>query len=103
MPPPYALERGHQCGTLDFVEWDAMKSSPIKSLVVIFLAPLFIGLASQAQDSHFSPNDQQIPAPDCLSAAKDLWLAGSKLCTAAAHDPGLADIRHWRDERRIRS
>ena len=102
MPPPYALERGHQCGTLDFVEWDAMKSSPIKSLVVIFLAPLFIGLASQAQDSHFSPNDQQIPAPDCLSAAKDLWLAGSKLCTAADHEAWLADIRHWRDERRIR-
>ncbi len=58
-------------------------------------------LASIAQDSHFSPNDQQIPAPDCL-AAKDLWDAASKPCTLADHESWLADIDHWRKERRIR-
>ncbi len=55
-----------------------------------------------AQDSRFSPADQQIPVPDCLSSAKDLWTAGAKLCSPSDHESWLADIRHWRDERRIR-
>jgi iron(II)-dependent oxidoreductase len=80
-----------------------MKSTPIRYVVAIFLALFFTGPASHAQDSHFSPNDQQIPAPECLSAAKDLWIASSKLCTPADHEAWLTDIRHWRDERRIRT
>jgi iron(II)-dependent oxidoreductase len=63
---------------------------------------LLASVISFAQDSRFSPNDQQIPVPECLSAAKDLWLAGSKLCSESEHEPWLADIRHWREERRIR-
>jgi gamma-glutamyl hercynylcysteine S-oxide synthase len=59
-------------------------------------------VVSRAQDSRFSPKDQQIPVPECLSAAKDLWLAGPRLCTESEHESWLADIRHWRDERRIR-
>jgi len=70
--------------------------------VVIFLVPLLASVISQAQDSHFSPGDQQIPVPDCLSAARDLWLSGARLCSAAEHEAWLADINHWRDERRIR-
>ena len=66
-------------------------------VVLTFLA----SLTSIAQDSHFSPNDQQIPVTDCLSA-KDLWDASSKPCTLADHESWLADINHWRDERRIR-
>ena len=69
-----------------------MKSTLIRFLVGILLA----SLASHAQDSHYSPNDQQIPVPDCLSV-KDLWLSGVKFCTQADHDSWLADIRHWRD------
>jgi formylglycine-generating enzyme required for sulfatase activity len=80
-----------------------MKASQIRLVVVLFL-PLFpASLTSQAQDSHFSPNDQQIPVPECLSAAKDLWTAGAKLCTQTEHESWLADIHHWRDERRIRT
>jgi formylglycine-generating enzyme required for sulfatase activity len=75
-----------------------MKSPLVRIVVVMLLACV----VSRAQDSRFSPNDQQIPVPECLSAAKDLWLAGSKLCTQAEHESWLADIRHWREERRIR-
>ena len=75
----------------------------MKSLLIRFsIVIIFASLISQAQDSHFSPTDQQIPVPDCLSAARDLWLSGARLCTAAEHESWLADIRHWRDERRIR-
>jgi len=75
-----------------------MKSQQIRFLVVIF----FVSVIAQTQDSRFSPNDQQIPVPDCLSAAKDLWTADAKLCTQTEHESWLGDIRHWRDERRIR-
>ena len=73
--------------------------SPLARLVVVMLLACVV---SRAQDSHFSPNDQQIPVPDCLSAARDLWLTSSRLCTESEHESWLADIRHWRDERRIR-
>jgi formylglycine-generating enzyme required for sulfatase activity len=33
---------------------------------------------------------------------KDAWEGGSAPCTQNEHDSWLADIRHWRDERRIR-
>src|ERR1700689_4853891 len=79
-----------------------MTSTQIRSAVAIFLALFLAIITSAAQDSHFSPNDQQIPAPECLSAAKDLWIAGVKLCTPSDHETWLADIRHWREERRIR-
>ncbi len=84
--------------TPEFVEWDAMKAATLQLIAMILLAGIF----SSAQDSRFSPNDQQIPVPDCLAAAKDLWLANSKLCTETEHESWLADIHQWRDERRIR-
>ncbi len=57
-----------------------------------------------AQDSNYRPSEQQIPAPACANAvAKDLWVPGSTLCAPGEHGAWLADIRHWRDERRIRT
>ena len=56
---------------------------------------------SSAQDSHFSPVGQQIPVPECLMM-KGLWEGGSKPCSQTEHDAWLADITHWRVERRIR-
>jgi iron(II)-dependent oxidoreductase len=76
-----------------------VKLQRIQIVVVIFLASLI----ASAQDTRFQPTDQQIPAPDCLSVAvKDLWFPGSKLCGPNEHEAWLADISHWRDERRIR-
>jgi len=73
--------------------------SPLIRITVVMLLSCIV---SRAQDSRFSPNEQQIPVPECLSAAKDLWLSGSKQCSETEHESWLADIRHWRDERRIR-
>jgi iron(II)-dependent oxidoreductase len=71
----------------------------IQLVVVLFLA----SFVARGQDTRFQPADQQIPAPDCLSVAvKDLWFPGSKLCGPNEHEAWLADITHWRDERRIR-
>jgi len=56
---------------------------------------------SSAQDSHYSPKGQQIPVPECLTM-KGLWEGGSKPCSQTEHEAWLADITHWRMERRIR-
>ena len=73
---------------------------------IVIAAALFVvnsALISTAQDTHFAPTDQQIPVPECVGVAvKDLWFPGSKLCGAGEHEVWLADITHWRDERRIR-
>jgi formylglycine-generating enzyme required for sulfatase activity len=73
--------------------------SPLVGFIVVMLC---VCADAPAQDSRFSPNEQQIPVPECLSAAKDLWSTSSKLCSETEHESWLVDIRHWRDERRIR-
>jgi iron(II)-dependent oxidoreductase len=64
---------------------------------------IFLGAASLtfAQDSHYRPDRQQIPTPSCLEM-KGAWEGGSKPCSVKDHQEWLADIRHWRAERRIR-
>ncbi len=69
-------------------------------LHVALMAP-FVATICYAQDSHFRPKNQQIPVPECLTM-KSLWEGGSKPCTQNEHDAWLADITHWRNERRIR-
>ena len=70
-----------------------------------FLQLAFVSLAvatiCSAQDSSFRPKGQQIPVPACLTM-KGLWEGGSKPCSQTEHESWLADIAHWRIERRIR-
>lgn len=66
-----------------------------------FAAFIAAGVLASAQDSKFPPKYQQIPVPECLTM-KDLWENGSKPCTQNEHEAWLADIAHWRNERRIR-
>ncbi|HTC48568.1 MAG TPA: SUMF1/EgtB/PvdO family nonheme iron enzyme [Candidatus Aquilonibacter sp.] len=67
----------------------------------VIIALLVTACAVSAQDSHFRPDRQQIPTPGCL-VMKGAWEGGSTPCTQNEHDSWLADIRHWREERRIR-
>ena len=60
----------------EFVEWGAMKSKLLRSVVAMLLASVI----AHAQDSRFPPTGQQIPVLECL-AVKDLWTGGVKLCS----------------------
>ena len=55
-----------------------------------------------AQDTHYAPVGQQIPPPPCLTLGR-AWEGGWYTpCTALTHQQWLAEITHWRAERRIR-
>jgi len=73
-----------------------MRSVLLHTAFLVFAAAVI-----SAQDSHYRPKNQQIPVPDCLSM-KGLWEGGSKPCSQTEHQAWLADINHWRSERRIR-
>ena len=69
------------------------------SLLILTIA---LPLTVPAQDSAYSPRSQQIPVPDCMNL-HNAWEGGLAAgCSPATHDRWLADITHWRDERRIR-
>jgi iron(II)-dependent oxidoreductase len=42
----------------------------------------------------------QIPSPPCLTMT-GIWMGGSASCTPATHRDWIAEITHWRTERRI--
>ncbi len=74
-----------------------MKSGLLRTAVLVLL----FGTIASAQTTHFAPKVQQIPVPECLMM-KGLWEGGSKPCTQNEHEAWIADITHWRMERRIR-
>jgi iron(II)-dependent oxidoreductase len=67
----------------------------------VAVAFVTLSLLLTGQDTQFHPDDQLIPTPACLDM-KGAWEGGSTPCTQDEHETWLADIRHWRDERRIR-
>ncbi len=67
----------------------------------VFFLVVAVAAISSAQDSHFRAKGQQIPVPDCLTM-KGLWEGGSRPCSQTEHQAWLADIAHWKSERRIR-
>src|SRR5712664_1557153 len=44
---------------------------------------------------------RQIAGPKCLEM-RGAWEGGSSACTPEDHETWLADVTHWRNERRIR-
>jgi formylglycine-generating enzyme required for sulfatase activity len=66
----------------------------------IIVAAMWTAIAA-AQDTKSAPNGQQIPPPSCLTL-KGAWEGGYTPCTDATHQQWLADLSHWRTERRIR-
>ncbi len=55
-----------------------------------------------AQDTAYEPRGQQIPPPDCMNLHNAWEGAAASGCPANTHQRWLADITHWRAERRIR-
>jgi formylglycine-generating enzyme required for sulfatase activity len=67
----------------------------LAALAAFCLAPLF------AQDTQNRAAGQLIPGPACLTGG-GIGRGGAPPCTAFTHREWLADIAHWRTERRIR-
>src|SRR5271167_4472359 len=72
-----------------------------KGFVYVGCFALFAVSPGLAQDTQFAPKGQQIPGPGCL-VAHPPWEGGSTPCTDTTHKGWLADVTHWRFERRIR-
>jgi gamma-glutamyl hercynylcysteine S-oxide synthase len=66
------------------------------------LATAFCIAGLSAQDTFNAPRGQQIPPPACFTI-RGAWEGGYSPCTPASHADWLADISHWRMERRIRT
>jgi len=72
-----------------------LTASPLTFVVVL------LALQASAQDTHYAPIGQQIPAPGCITQ-RGAWEGGSKACTPDDFEAWLKDITHWRTERKIR-
>ena len=66
------------------------------------LAAVFV-LGAAAQDTQYAPRNQQIPVPECMNMHFPWESAAVSQCPPSTHERWLAEIRHWRDERRIRT
>jgi iron(II)-dependent oxidoreductase len=67
----------------------------------------FLASTVHSQDTNYAPENQQIPPPSCFTAETN-WQELHRgqqpaVCDQAALQNWLADVRHWRDERRIRT
>jgi iron(II)-dependent oxidoreductase len=66
--------------------------------------PIMLGtlaLVAAAQDTLYQPRSQQFPPPACMNL-HNAWEGPQTTCPPFAHERWLADLRHWRTERRIR-
>ena len=70
-----------------------------KTCLAIMLAVM--GLGAAAQDTLYAPRGQQIPPPSCMNL-QNVWEGPQTTCPPFAHERWLADLKHWRTERRIR-
>lgn len=71
----------------------------------LLLVAATLGMPAVAQDSHYRPEGQQFPSPDCLSVSNAYSAAlsgGYRPCPSGTHEEWLKDLQHWRTERRIR-
>jgi len=76
-----------------------MNSYLLAVLCVFFLLPA----VTTAQDTAFPPAFEQIPGPNCAPVPQWNSPHAPKTCSKSETDEWLADVRHWRMERRIRA
>lgn len=70
---------------------------------VVSISFLLIPPAVVAQDTAFPPASEQIPGPNCAGIPEWNSQQAPKACSNAESSAWLADVRHWRVERRIRA
>ena len=72
-------------------------------LAVLFVATsLSLVNAAGAQDTQYGARGQQIPAPACLNLHA-VYEGPPTTCPPTIHSHWITDLKHWRDERRIRT
>ena len=72
-----------------------------RRVVLLIMVSCSIATLLFSQDTKYRPQGQQIPAPGCLTM-RGAWEGGSTQCGPNVHEEWLADLSHWRFERRIR-
>lgn len=78
----------------------------LSGLVLSTAVVSILAATAYAQDTNYAPENQQIPPPSCLTAEaswQELHRGPEPSCDPAALQNWLTDVRHWRDERRIRT
>jgi gamma-glutamyl hercynylcysteine S-oxide synthase len=93
------------CIQEEIVNWKAPR--PLLVLQV-FAVVFFWTLPAFSQDTAYVPGGtawdpdwQQIPGPKCLET-RAAGESGATACSLQEHEQWLADVTHWRNERRIR-
>lgn len=80
-----------------------MKISAIFSSLTAATLAAICTLPATSQDTQYPPHEEQIPAPQCMNLHNAWEGPQAAPCPADIHERWLRDIRHWRDERRIRT
>jgi gamma-glutamyl hercynylcysteine S-oxide synthase len=62
-----------------------------------------IAASAAGQDTAYAPRYQQFPAPDCLNLHFAWENTLQPTCPPGTHQGWLGDLKHWRNERRIRT
>jgi iron(II)-dependent oxidoreductase len=80
----------------------SVRCARILSLAAVLM---LLAFPASAQDSRFAPAPPwlqgMLPGPDCVNDHV-FWTKDTAVCSVADHLSWLDDVRHWRDERRIR-
>lgn len=71
--------------------------------VALATAATMFESSGTAQDTAYPPASEQLPGPACAQIVEWNGSQAPKTCTKEESDAWLADVRHWRTERRIRA
>ena len=73
----------------------------MRRLLCAALVAAAFAFACHAQDTLYPPREQQFPPPACMNL-HFAWEGPQAPCPPFVHDRWLLDLKHWRDERKIR-
>ncbi len=74
----------------------------VRASLAALLFVAFVALAASAQTTHYPPDGDQIPGPDCLTPVKPA-AEQPRRCSPEDYKAWLEDVTHWRMEARIRA